>query len=38
VGGADLDRFDHLDEVHAVALREEAPFVEEGEGRGAVGF
>jgi len=37
VGGADLDRFDHLDEVHAVALREEAPFVEEGEGRGAVG-
>ena len=26
-GAADLDRFDHLDQVHAVALREEAPFV-----------
>jgi len=37
MGRADLDRFDHLDQVHAVALGEEAPFVQEGEGRGAVG-
>jgi hypothetical protein len=31
MGGADLDRFDHLDQVHAVALREEAPFIQKGE-------
>ena len=28
---------DDLDQVHAVALREEAPFVQEGEGRGTIG-
>ena len=37
MGGADLDCFDYLNQVHAVALREEAPFVQEGEDRGPVG-
>ena len=37
VGRADLDRLDHLDQVHAVALRKEAPFVQEGEDRRPVG-
>ena len=37
MGGADLDRLDHLDQVHAVSLGKEAPFVEEGQDRRPVG-
>ena len=37
MGGADLDRFDYFQDIHAVALGEETPFVEEGEDRGPVG-
>ncbi|OQB79539.1 MAG: hypothetical protein BWX88_04821 [Planctomycetes bacterium ADurb.Bin126] len=35
---AHLDRLDHLDEVHAVALGEEGPLVEEGQDRRPVGI
>ncbi len=34
---ADLDRLDHLDEIHAVPFGKEAPFVQEGEDRRPVG-
>ncbi len=37
MGGADLDGLNDLDDIHAVALREEAPFVEEGKDCGPVG-
>ena len=36
VGRPHLDGLDHLDDVDAVALGEQAPLVEEGEDRGAV--
>ena len=37
VGGPHLDRLDDLGQVHAVAFGEEAPLVQEGQGRGSVG-
>ena len=36
VSGPHLDRFDHLDDVHAVCLRKKAPLVKEGQDRGPV--
>jgi len=38
MGGTDLDRFDHLDQVNAVALGKEAPFVKESQDRRPVGI
>ena len=37
MSGADLDGLNDLDDIHAVALCEEAPFVEEGKDCGPVG-
>ena len=37
VGRPHLDGLDHLDQVDAVALGEQAPFVHEGQDRGAIG-
>jgi len=38
VGGPHADGLDNLDQVHTVALGEQAPLVQKGQGRGAIGI